>query len=159
MVRSSALEAEDDRLNRLAIDFLTSYQKRNRSERWKGRFEVQKLCTLNQVRKCATSHRRVALAKSFFIYLADHDVGGVRRLMGQARRDGLSMNAILHRLEQAVGGTYKAKGYSEDEFDLAILAMRLGGQAMLHALHQAAGFPGATAVYAKIAARSVSGTS
>ena len=159
MVQRSALEAEDDRLNRLAIDFLTPYQKRNRSERWKGRFEVQKLYTLNQVRKCATSHRRVALAKSIFIYLADHDVGGVRRLMGQARRDGLSMNAILHRLEQAVGGTYKAKNYSEDEFDLAILAMRLGGHAMLHALHQAAGFPGATAVYAKIAARSVSGTS
>eukprot|EP00904_Undaria_pinnatifida_P003353 jgi/Undpi1/13018/HiC_scaffold_8.g02681.m1 len=155
LVQRSALEAEDDRLNRLAIDFLTPYQKRNRSKRWKGRFEVQKLYTLNQVRKCATSHRRVALAKRIFIYLADHDVGGVRRLMGQTRRDGLSMNAILHRLEQAVGGTYKAKGYSEDEFDLAILAMRIGGQAMLHALHQAAGFLGATAVYAKIAARSM----
>lgn len=54
MVQRSALEAEDDRLNRLAIDFLTPYQKRNRSDRWKGRFEVQKLYTLNQVRKCTS---------------------------------------------------------------------------------------------------------
>lgn len=91
-----------------------------------------------------------------FIYLADHGVSGVRRSMGQARRDGLSMNGILHRLEQAVNGAYSAKGYSEDEFDSAILFMRLGGQALLHALHKAAEFPGASMVYAKIRERSVS---
>lgn len=101
---------------------------------------MQKLFTLNQVRKCLVSHRRVALAKSIFIYLADHDVSGVRRLMSQARQDGLSMNGIVHKLELAVNGAYSAKGYSEDNFDLAILAMRLGGQALLHSLHKAAGF-------------------
>ena len=76
--------------------------------------------------------------------------------MGQAQRDGVSMHGILLRLEQAVNGTCSAKGYSEDEFDLAILSMRLGGQALLHALHKAAGFAGASAVCAKIRERSVS---
>lgn len=102
------------------------------------------------------SHRRLTLAKSILIYLADKDVSGVHRLISQARRDGLSLNAILGRLQQAVAGTYNAKGYSENEYDLAILAMRLGGQSLLHALHKAAGFPGATTVYAKIRERSVS---
>ena len=123
---------------------------------WKSRFEVQRLFTLNQVRKYLVSQRRVALAKSIFIYLAVNDVSGVRRLMSQALRDGLSLNGILHRLVQAVNSDYSAKGHSEDEFDLAILSMRLGGQALLHALHKAAGFPGASAVYAKIRERSVS---
>lgn len=155
MVERSGWEPEDERLRNFKLDFLTPHQRRGRSNQWKGRFEVQKLFTLNQTRKCLVSHGRVALAKSIFIYLADHDVGGVRRLMGQARRDGLSMNGILHRLEQAVNGTYSAKGFSEDEFDLAILSMRLGGQALLHALHKAAAFPGASTVYAKIRERSV----
>lgn len=156
MVERSSCEPEDPRIQSLGLDYLTPYQRRGRAIRWKKKFEVQKLFTLNQVRKCLVSLGRVALAKSIFIYLADHDVSGVRRLMGQARRDGLSMHAILHRLEQAVNGTYSARGYSEDEFDLAILSMRLGGQALLHALHKAAGFPGASAVYAKIRERSVS---
>lgn len=142
----------------LPLGFLTPYQGRARAANWKEKYEVQKLFTLNQVRKCIVSHRRVALAKSIFIYLADHNVSGVRRLMGQARRDGSSMNAILHRLEQAVAGVYSVKGYSEDDFDLAILAMRLGGQSLLHALHKATGVPGATTVYAKIRERSVSDT-
>eukprot|EP00904_Undaria_pinnatifida_P013996 jgi/Undpi1/9727/HiC_scaffold_27.g12183.m1 len=75
--------------------------------------------------------------------------------MGQQRRDGVSMHGILHRLEQAVNGTYRAKGYSEHKFDSAILSMRLGGQALLHALHKAAGFSGASLVYAKIRERSM----
>lgn len=111
MVERSGWEPEDERLRNFKLDFLTPHQRRGRSSQWKGRFEVQKLFTLNQTRKCLVSHGRVALAKSIFIYLADHDVGGVRRLMGQARRDGLSMNGILHRLEQAVNGTYSAKGF------------------------------------------------
>ena len=39
-------------------------------------------------------------------------MGGVRRLMGQAWREGLPMKPIFHRLDQAVNGTYSAKGYS-----------------------------------------------
>ena len=53
--------------------------------------------------------------------MADNDVNGIRRLMAQARRDGLSLSGIMHRLEQAVNGKYSSKGFSEDEFDLAIL--------------------------------------
>ena len=77
-------------------------------------------------------------------------------MTGQAHQDGVSKHGILHRLEQAVNGTYSAKGYIEDEFDLTIVSMRLGEQALLHALHKAARFPEASAVYAKIGERSVS---
>ena len=159
MIDRSRLEQDDEDFTTLPSGYLTPYQGQARLAKWKGKFEVQKLFTLNQMRKCLTSHRRVEVAKSIFIYLAEHDVSGVRRLMGQARRDGLSMTSILGKLEQAVMGAYNAKGYSEDEFDLAILAMRLGGQSLLHALHRATGVPGATAVYAKMRERSVSETS
>ena len=149
-------EPEDPRVQSFALDYLTPHQRRARQKQWENMFEAQKLFTLDQVRKCLVSHCRVALVKSIFIHLADHDVSGVRRLMGQQRRDGVSMHGILHGLEQAVNGTYRAKGYSEDNFDSAILSMRLGGQALLHALHKAAGFSGASLVYAKTRERSVS---
>ena len=70
---------------------------------------MQKMFTLTQVRKNLVSRHRVGLAKSIFIYLTDHGVGGVRRLMGQVRRDGVSINGILHRLDQAVNSTHSAK--------------------------------------------------
>lgn len=83
-------------------------------------------------------------------------MSGARRVLSQSLRDGLSPKAMLHRLEQAFEGKYRAGGHSEKEFDMAILAMRLGGQALLVALHQGVGFPGAAAVYEKIRERSVS---
>ena len=109
MAERSLWEPEDPRVQSFALDYLTPHQRRARQNQRKKKFKVQKLFTLNQIRKCLVSHRRVALAKSIFIYLADDDVSGVRRLMGQARRDGVSMHGILHRLEQAVNGTYSAK--------------------------------------------------
>ena len=54
-----------------------------------------------------------------------------------------------------MNGRYSARGYSEDEFGLAIISMRVGGLALRHTLHKAAGFPRASAVYAKIRERSV----
>ena len=65
----------------LPVDLLTPYRRRGGSDRWK-------VCTLDRMRKCLVSRRGVALAKSILIYLANHDVGGVRRLVGQAGERG-----------------------------------------------------------------------
>ena len=111
---------------------------------------------MNLMRRVTNLHRSVALNKRILICLADNEVSGARRVLSQSLRDGLSAKAMLHRLEQAFNGKYRAGGHSDKEFDMAILAMRLGGQALLVALHQGAGFPGATTVYEKIRQRSVS---
>ncbi|CAM9923932.1 unnamed protein product, partial [Sphacelaria rigidula] len=49
---------------------------------------------------------------------------------------------MLPRLEQAFLGKYHAEGFSDKEFDMAILALRLRGQALLYALSKSSGFPG-----------------
>ena len=41
----------------------------------------------------------------------------------------------------AVAGTYSPKGFSQADFDVALLAWRLGGRRLLHALGEHSGFP------------------
>ena len=43
-----------------------------------------------------------------------------------------------------------AAGHSDKDKDIAILALRVGGQALLYSLPQAAGFPRVTKVYDKM---------
>lgn len=53
------------------------------------------------------------------------------RVLSQSLRNGLSAKVMLHRLEQAFEGKYSTGqgGNSDKEFDVSILAMRLGSTA------------------------------
>ena len=156
MVQRAAKHGTHEDVRNLSFPLLTPQQVEDRSNGWKQKQQITRLRVFNLLRKVTNLHRHVALQKRILIFLADNEVSGVRRVLSQSLRDGLSAKAMLHRLEQAFEGKYRAGGYSDKEFDLAILAMRLGGQAMLVALHQGAEFPGATSVYEKIRERSVS---
>lgn len=156
MVQRAAQPGTHEDVRNLSFSLMTPQQVEDRSKEWKRKQQLSRLSILNLVRKVTNLHRRVALQKRILIYLADNEVSGVRRVLSQSLRDGLSAKAMLHRLEQAFEGKYRAGGHSDKEFDMAILALRLGGQALLVALHQGAGFPGATSVYEKIRERSVS---
>ena len=63
MTEQSWCELENSRVPSFSLDCLTPHERRARQKQWKMKFEVQKLFTLNQVRKCLVSHRRGALAK------------------------------------------------------------------------------------------------
>lgn len=63
---------------------------------------------------------------------------------------GLVPKGHFAHLEKAFDGKYKATGFSDADFDIAILALRLGGKALLYSLSQAEGFPGVSTVYDKM---------
>lgn len=110
---------------------------------------------MNLVRAKARLAGHVKLQKSILIFLANNEVAGSRRLLSQALKAGLSEKAILLRLEQAFLGKYNAKGFSDKDFDIAILSLRLGGQALLYSLSKSSGFPGVSTVYKKMRDRKV----
>lgn len=150
--------AVDNPARHLSYALLTPQQAEDRGKRWKGNYLGSRLSVFDLVRKSARLHRTLAMHKRILVFLADNEVTGVRRVLCQGLREGMSEKALLFRLEQAFTGKYRAAGYSDRDYDLAILALRLGGQALLYSLHQAAGFPGVTTVYEKMRDRSVSFT-
>ncbi|CAM9999176.1 unnamed protein product, partial [Hapterophycus canaliculatus] len=58
------------------------------------------------------------------------NVPGIRRALAQALKKGCSSQAILGKLENALSGSYHARGWTEEEKDLGLLIfrIRLGGQ-------------------------------
>ncbi|CAN0315596.1 unnamed protein product, partial [Scytosiphon promiscuus] len=125
-------------------------QSADRSTQWKEMFNKERLHGFNLIRKTHSLTQKVDLYKQVLICLAEKKVTGARRLLSSALREGRSTKAILLQLEKAFTGKYKATGFSDEEFDIAILALRLGGQALLYTLSQAEGFLGVSTVYEKM---------
>ncbi|CAN0333225.1 unnamed protein product, partial [Hapterophycus canaliculatus] len=111
------------------------------------KFNKERLHGFNLSRKTHSLTQKVDLYKQVLICLAEKKVTGARRLLSRALREGRSTKAILLQLEKAFTGKYKATGLSDEDFHIAILALRLGGQALLYTLSQVEGFPGVSTVY------------
>lgn len=94
--------------------------------------------------------------KRLMVFMANNEVAGVQRVLRQAVRNGMSIYAVLDRMQLALRGRYRARCYSEKDLDLAVLVLRIGGQALLHALHRGAGFPSITYVYDRMKSREAS---
>ncbi|CAM9593997.1 unnamed protein product, partial [Hapterophycus canaliculatus] len=58
--------------------------------------------------------------KKLMIFLGQNDVCGVRRVLGQALKDGKSPFAILGTLQSTFEGRNHARDYNEEDLDLSI---------------------------------------
>jgi len=76
--------------------------------------------------------------------LAKNDMPGLRRLVAGGLRRGASPRALVDLLERAVKGLRTAKGFSERDYDKALIAKALGGPRLLYALQKAHGLPSQT---------------
>lgn len=81
------------------------------------------LLQLNLMKRANKLNRALNMNKRVLLFLANNDIAGVRRLLSQALREGKSANRMLDSLEFALQGKYHAKGYSDRDFDIAILAL------------------------------------
>lgn len=151
----ATLDAGQERTRNINYRYFTSNQLENRLREVVDNRRAVQLREFNLLKRTARLNRTLDLNKRVMILLATEEIGGARRLLSQALRDGKSAHALLGTLELALEGKYNARGYTDRDFSIAILALRLGGQALLFALHQCAGFPGITAVYNKMKDRSV----
>ncbi|CAN0263008.1 unnamed protein product, partial [Hapterophycus canaliculatus] len=74
--------------------------------------------------------------------IAQGNVPGIRRVLAQALKKGCSSQSILEKLENALSGSYHARGWTEEEKDLGLLILWIGGPSLLNVLHKTVGPPG-----------------
>ncbi|KAL1660065.1 hypothetical protein GGF50DRAFT_63940 [Schizophyllum commune] len=95
-----------------------------------------KLKHLNMGRSLEAAHRKIEAYREVVGYIADHDsIPAVQRLCRTARNNGDGPEGILKRLKASREGTYRARNYSDDDYDLSALLHLLGGKSAVHAAH------------------------
>lgn len=127
---SCAKRTHED-VGNFSFSLLTPPPAEDRLNEWERKQHISRLSILNLLRQVTNLHRHVALQKRLIMYLVNNGVNGVSRVLSQSLRNGLSAKVMLHRLEQAFEGKYSTRqgGNSDKEFDVSILAMRLGSTA------------------------------
>lgn len=73
--------------------------------------------------------------------LSKNDIPGLRRLITAALKREASPRVVMDLLERAVPEFRTAKGFSERDLDIALIAKALGGPRLLFALQKANGLP------------------
>lgn len=111
---------------------------------WKRAARMSELQVFNLKKKAAILVNNLALDKRILLLIAQGNIAGVQRVLAQALKRGSTSHGILAKLESALTGSYSARGWSEEDFDLALLILRLGGPALLNVLHKTTGLPGLT---------------
>ncbi|EPQ52325.1 hypothetical protein GLOTRDRAFT_24291, partial [Gloeophyllum trabeum ATCC 11539] len=92
------------------------------------------LQTLDLGRRCARLLSKVEDWKRFLMLAATKDVPRFQQLLRQAIRDKCSIGRIVGKVQDALEGIYQARGYTEADADMSLLAYRLGGRKLLYAL-------------------------
>ncbi|KAG1837324.1 hypothetical protein DFJ58DRAFT_148198 [Suillus subalutaceus] len=72
---------------------------------------------------------------------SEQDVPRLRQIINVALRNGASVREIVNKLEDALEGAYRPRGYGASNLDIATLVFRLGGRQLLFALNQSLGLP------------------
>ncbi|KAK7461448.1 hypothetical protein VKT23_008626 [Stygiomarasmius scandens] len=103
--------------------------------------QAWKLKALNLRRDLVLATRRLDDHERLLEALSERNIPRVHQLLSQARKQGMSVPAMISRLHLACEGLYSAKGFSKDDFDLAIMVIRIGGSHLLKILSSELGLP------------------
>ncbi|KAG2117596.1 hypothetical protein DEU56DRAFT_919052 [Suillus clintonianus] len=77
----------------------------------------------------------------FLMAISDNDIPRLQQIINVALRDGASIRGIVNKLEDALEGVYRPRGYGADDLDIATLVYRLGGRQLLFALNKTLDLP------------------
>lgn len=73
--------------------------------------------------------------------ISENDIPRIHQVINIALRNGASIREIVNKLEDALEGVYRPRGYGADDLDIATLVFRLGGHQLLFALNHKLGLP------------------
>ncbi|KAG2742207.1 hypothetical protein P692DRAFT_201659687, partial [Suillus brevipes Sb2] len=73
--------------------------------------------------------------------ISENDIPRIHQVINIALRNGASIKEVVNKLEDALEGVYRPRGYGADDFDIATLVFRLGGRQLLFALNQKLNIP------------------
>ncbi|GJE91565.1 hypothetical protein PsYK624_077150 [Phanerochaete sordida] len=100
-----------------------------------------KLMALSLTRKYGSVLDKLDDARRFIMAVATKDVPRLQQLVRQGLKEHASISKIVQRVEDSLNKVYHARGYSEDDKDVSLMVLRLGGRKLLYALSQYIGIP------------------
>ena len=106
-----------------------------------------KLEILNKDYKIITQQNKIDLYKRFNVLICNNDVPRLKQLLSVCLNNGDGINSILNKFTLAANNFYKAKGWSDDDLDLAYLVLRVGGPALLYTFSKQNMLPSSSYIY------------
>ena len=109
-----------------------------------------RLRVLTAGRKIAGLCRALSLHKRLLSAIVANDIPKLRQTCSIALRQGCSIAKLLDRVSRVIAGSYVPRGgYSDRDYDICTLVMRLGGPKLMFAVQHALGLPSRSDWYRK----------
>ncbi|KAK7006524.1 hypothetical protein R3P38DRAFT_2476106, partial [Favolaschia claudopus] len=99
---------------------------------------------LNLTRQVARTSRRISDHKRLLMALATHDVPRLHHLIRLAVKQGVGIDEILRRIEDAAKRLYNVKSFSDSEKKFMRLIKRMAGRKAVYAMSKFLGLLSAT---------------
>ncbi|KIK44260.1 hypothetical protein CY34DRAFT_23175 [Suillus luteus UH-Slu-Lm8-n1] len=100
-----------------------------------------KLQACNDSRKHMTSLTQLDDYNRLLMAISENDVPRLQQVIKIALDNGASVREVVNKLEDAIEGVYRPRGYGSSDIDIATLVYRLGGRQLLYALNHQIGIP------------------
>ncbi|KAJ7177322.1 hypothetical protein C8R43DRAFT_1118326 [Mycena crocata] len=111
---------------------------------------TQKLEIESLRRKVTAATSKISDSKRFLFAVATKNVPRLSSPVSTCIQAGASFRAITQKIETALLGNYRAFDYDEEDLDLGLLAVRLGGRSLLYSLNHSVGLPSIRTVYSRL---------
>ncbi|KAG1761169.1 hypothetical protein EDD22DRAFT_954319 [Suillus occidentalis] len=100
-----------------------------------------KLQTCNDSRRYMNALTQLDDYNRLLMAISENDIPRIHQVINIALRNGPSIREVVNKLEDALEGVYRPRGYGAGDFDIATLVFRLGGHQLLFALNQKLNIP------------------
>lgn len=128
-------------------DYMNFNQFVHKIELYKTRINDYHLKCLHQDFIIIAYRNKMSLYKRFISLLATKDVNRVRDLIKVCLNNGSGIQGMIRKFNEAANDLYKPKAFTENETDLALLVLRLGGPSLLHVFSKQNKLPTASYIY------------
>ncbi|KAG1877634.1 hypothetical protein DFJ58DRAFT_720422 [Suillus subalutaceus] len=117
-----------------------------------------KLQGLNASREYISALTRLDDYHRLLMAISEHDIPRLQQIIHVALGNGASVREIINKLEDALEGAYRPRGYGADDLDIATLVYRLGGCQLLFTLNKKLSIPSLRTPRARAAFTTISPT-
>ena len=120
---------------KLKLGMLSCSQLQKRYCEISVKLNIHKLDALNLIRKNKTIVYQKTLNTRFREIVSSRDIPRLGTLLQICHNKGMGIQFIIGRMGDAINSRYRVRKFSEDEWDIAYLVLRIGGPKLLHVLH------------------------
>ena len=131
----------DEPSEKMTFDMLSFEQLKEHCRQQRAKGQNEKLDTLNILRKNKNLIQQQTLDKRFLELVTGADIPRLGTLLQVCHNKGMGLQSIIGRIGDALSIKYKMSKYGEDQWDIGVIALRIGGPKLLHILHKTHGLP------------------